>query len=787
MNRVRLSVRSVRHTLADYARLSLGIAFVAFLIVGANSIQHSIRGAILTDIRLRAFGHDTVVSPRSGGDEFLQFLRASPSVLKVSYLTASVARASLRLPRVEIAQLDRGVEVSRQYFKGRPPVVDAEIALSSGLADALNVKVGQIVEVNSVSKTVTGVFPTPADKRALRAIAVMKEPGLTTWFADRSDLARYASKPGERIEFRSIDTHFSNDPFRSNAKRVASVLDSFSLLLVAAGALGVGGSIVVFGRSRRDDIEALEAAGLSLSEARKVFVLAGSAVLIAGAMAGAVFAFLILHLFSHRIASVVSQQWVSVSFSWLRLAGHGASVALAGSVGWRSTRWSRADSRLQRGVVRPGPGLVCAAAAVILTIWAAARPHSIGKFELLRGVAALTMASAGVVSLAGTALGQTRGPGVRRLYRLAAPSSSALSYIASLCLLGSIVVGGAIFNDFHSLNRSGVVPTSSLVLETVRDVDAELIVEKYKESTGKVALDLHYLAETPTSMVRLSQGSAFSCWSKQSNMRDANCLNSAALRTAAGDVSTGRAEIWAISPDLVDGSGQVTVIRFNPETGSILDVSRSDAHVDGERLGLYGIGGIAPSGFAQTVADTSSVLLQGFGELPLSKQAEVQGLIFQHAGYSQVGIDRVENLGLLTLAWATAGMGAILASLMLVRWSDGVWRKEPSIQDLIEMLPGSRQAKKFLVRLYAIPLALIAATTILVAPPLALALFRIPVGSFAPIVVVDLLVLAVTMPICVGLLLRSLGTPKYRDRQSSEQLRTSAGNATTIPPSELGT
>ncbi|MFN2345108.1 MAG: hypothetical protein ABR616_05280 [Dermatophilaceae bacterium] len=735
----RLRRRSFAHDRPSYIRLAVAGVVAGLLVTSLNAFEHSTRNTLLADAQARAFWRDVVVTPAVTDETLEASLDATEGADTVWYASLELAGPTARLSEVQVAVVTEPVQSPPgDYWDGSVPPGPGTAAVSRSVATALDVGVGGSLDLDGQTFTVSGVYPTLADRGEMSAVAhVRADSSLTAGspirYVDRDDLTPFVSGSDRLVELRSVDTLFSDDPFRSTARRTAGVANgvAFPVAFLAGGL--VAGALVVFLRGRRDDVDALVAAGMPGPRARRVFVSAGSAVVGAAIVAGCFASVLLFAVGRNVLASTVNQTWTGVHYS-IALGVHLLVLALAVALAPRFAGWPAATT--SRGSRTKSPPRVLVASAALLLValgsWLVLRDGAMGP-SVLVVVGLVIVLLAVLIPQLVAAVTRPRGRGLRALLAESGPLHSAVLRASVGLTVLSMLVGASLLDEVRALSEATDIPDGAFALEAVRLDDATTLADRYQDVTGRPAAMIPYPHERPgTSVFRATNGSAGSCLEQVESL-NSECAAAVPLATVGQNpIGVPDADTWRIAPFLDDGSGEIVLIELDPTDGQVLSTQRAAATVDTTLLGSYGVGAVAPTGTSLTdESDSAFVLLRDFTSLSVREQAVVRELVFVDAGYSQAASAEVEDYGLLSLAFSTAGIGLALMFVLLVRRADQVWAEDKSVPWTIQAAGGATRTRLRVVALFALPQVVALLLAGAAAMLLGWSVARFPYGVFA--------------------------------------------------------
>jgi hypothetical protein len=335
-----LARRLLRHRWRSAALLCGLVAVATTPVVGLAVIERSVHRAVLDGLSDSMGGRRAVfqildreeAAPVLAGEEGLDYVRDQPVVVGLSRAETpatmrSTSAADLRLGRLT---------------SGRWPTKTDEVAISRVVAAALDVSVGDVVQVSfddrSVGRTVTAVVGSSSDPDQPLVLGLDTTVGprdASTVLTDRTVTAD--PELSALLERRVISGSSVRGLVDSEAAALAGNLAGGLVLPWPGAAMFVVALVapvlIVLARRSRPDTHALRAAGMGATKAFDLFGSAALAMTGAGLAAGIGASVAVLRLSRGMVSHTLGQDWTVVEVPWVYVLRVSATVVGAVCVG----------------------------------------------------------------------------------------------------------------------------------------------------------------------------------------------------------------------------------------------------------------------------------------------------------------------------------------------------------------------------------------------------------------------------------------------------------------------
>ncbi len=711
-----LALRSIRHRPGLYARSITATAVVVAVAMTPATFARSVTGAILDDLEGQAGGRAVIAQFTGTGSA--QALRSDPEVDAVWFETVAARTRRARLD-TDVVLYERPPSAMPGLVDGRVPQEPGETAVSKRVAAALSLTVGDELDSDTGRWRVVGIYVAPARPQAAEATTVVDTAALPdrppdAYFIDRGVLDRFP----DELAIQSLAGHFEENPYLSRARRIAAVAAGAGPAVMVLMVVVLLSVVVAWGHGLTREFSGLQAAGMSSHQVARVFRVAAVVILVLGGAAGLGLLVVIFSMFGGPLASMVAQDWLRVRYAWGAGVWFGTMaviglVALDATAIWHPQRERSGHRMVTR---RSAAAMTALAIGVGSLVWVGTRsgPRSAGVAVVALMGTILTLTAL----LPGIALGAsrlTRGA-TRRLVQALDPSQASVVLVATVLLgMGSFAAALVHVERTTSATQDpNAIPPRSLVLESVRSTDAAELRSGFRRVTGRDAIELRRPDET-TTMIRLVPGGARECVASSATLDEADrrCggpeglyLTTVAAEAVGLDTD---GKTWLISDRLNDGSGSVTIVSFDPTSGAIRSVGSGSPVSVSPWFGEYSAGALAPPGVLANDPATSMayVVLPGFADLPPNQQAQVQELIFRHAGYSLVFFKEAEDYGMLALESGIVAIVGVLAIAAFTFWGAAGPRSQPELSSLLTTTRPTRQWGIRIAAIWILPAVLV--------------------------------------------------------------------------------
>ena len=579
------------------------------------------------------------VNPVFAHRDDLVFVRDEPGEVASDDAAVDVTVRTVRDPGVALGVLVEGVW----------PSASDEVVISRAVSEALDSGVGDDVTLSSIRRaTVVGIAASPADRAERSAFGF--DAGLTldaaTILLTNSEVLRdpEVRSLGDRRLFTlrtaALATDQSGVVSTSLIMRGLSVPWPVGAVILLAVVLPVMGLLAVRSRS---DIDSMVAAGMDRTRAGRVFGLAALLSVFCAVVLATGAAVLVVSTMSSEIASVVGQDWLSVSLPVRSMAGlvtlSLAGVALAG-VGLPSLGLG------QVGVLRWRPRVRRTRAGVLAGAWILV----VGLWML--GVVPWIVAAAwgGVTScLFPAAVGYPRrldGSAAARRRVVQAVSRSMLPVVLPSVLivwLATSVSADAIHESQSAVSMSGMPqPAGSLLAyEIPRDAAASAISE-YRRLGGAEVVEYMLPAES-AARVRAASATLVRCM-QEAGTRNVmsvppECVPMDSVSPMNLIALTGGSDGVVADPTLISdgGIGVITFSGDSPDATGLGSVAaRPDPLLGGNMPGaVVGAGSAFAVEHGLAASDSRLVAFLDFSELSVRDQARFRAALSRIAPAAQ--------------------------------------------------------------------------------------------------------------------------------------------------------
>ncbi len=737
-----LAIRSIRHRPGLYGRSIVATAIVVAAAMAPATFARSVRGALVDDLLVQAGGRELIAQYTASGST--QALRSDPEVDAVWFEPVTVTSSGARIDAA-IVLYEKPPHAMPGLVRGDKPQQPGQAAITSEMAAALSIGVDSLLETRVGRLQVSGIYVSPARPQVTEAVAVVDTAALPdrppdAYFIGRAAFERFSGE----LSIQSLAGHLEENPYISRARQIAAAAAGAGpaiMLLMVAALLAV---LVAWGRALGREISGLRAAGMSGRQVDRVFRIAAGVFLISGAVLGVATLVALFSTAGRALASMVAQEWLHVRHAWWSGLGFAAMAVAAIVVADTTRAWQ--PHRTRNPLRAPGNGFATVVVPLVVgagcLAWVGTRsgPRTVGiAIIAMLGTILVLVALLPAIALASSRL--VRG-GTRAVIRALDAGRAPIVLVATILLgMGSFAAALVhVERTTLAIRDSNAIPARALVLETVRPADAAKLRSGYRRVTGREAIEFRRPDET-AAMIRLVPGSAEQCVASASTIDAAldRCGDSDGLYMASVAAESIGLDFddttWKISPRLDDGSGSVAVVSIDPTTGAIMSVDSVSPVAASSWFGEYSAGALAPPGVLESDPATamSYVVLPGFADLPPDQQAQVQELIFRHAGYSLVFFKEAEDYGMLSLEYGiVAVVGALYVSAFMF-WGTAGPRSLPELSALLAITRPTRMWQNRVAATWLIPAVVVPIAAGLVGLAAARVLTGIRIEGAAPL------------------------------------------------------
>ncbi len=527
---------------------------------------------------------------------------------------------------------------------GRYPSAADEVAVTSGVASAFHLSVGDNWRVGGAEREVVGIVENPQsllDEFALVAPGEVKDPTQVTALFDASGVALRSI--GNNVQ--TPATVAQSNPLNPETISLAALV--LGMLLIALVAVG---GFTVLAQRRLRSIGMLESTGATDRHVRLVVRANGTVVGLVGAVAGFVLGFVVwlayrpnLQQSAHHVIGALALPWVVVAaamvlavvaayFAASRPARAVTKVPIVAALSGRPAP----PRQIHRSAV---PGIVCLVAAFLLLGYSGGSNHGNGSGGAPELVFGLALLIPGLVLLAPFFLSLTarlaRGAPIaprlalRDLARYRARSGSALAAISVGVLVAVIVMLAAASRYGNVLDYAGPnLAANQLHLSTSLPAPGQTIVKR--NSKGQLVPVKNPPVETATP-AQLTAGAEQIAKGLGAQLITLETPNANLYATQGGRNWNG--QIYVATPQLLRAFG-ITTSQIDP-SADVLSSRPGLSGVSGIQLD-YGSngGGNGPGGTSSSCTAANQCLanpvIQELGALPTGTSAP-NTVITEHA------------------------------------------------------------------------------------------------------------------------------------------------------------
>ena len=364
---------------------------------------------------------------------------------------------------------------------GHYPAGPGEVAVTSAVASALSLRIGDRWHEGGHAWRVTGMVEDPQnllDQFALVAPGQVSTPDQVSILLDSSPAARFHFPRGAQVQ--SIYSH----PKSSGISAAVIVLILSTVCLIFVGLVAVAGFTVMAQRRLRA-LGMLGALGATDRNIRLVMVANGAVVGIVATLLGAVLGFLAWIAYEPHLETITEHRIDLLSLPWWTI-GTAMALAIVTSVlaarrPARSAAGLPVVAALSGRPARPQPahhsallgGLILVIGLLLFAFAGSSNGNGgSGSLEIVLGLVAITIGSVFLASLAIAVLGPAGRPApiavrlaLRDLARYRARSGAALGAVSFAVFLAVLICIGASyrFSDVLDLTGTNLAPNQLIV------------------------------------------------------------------------------------------------------------------------------------------------------------------------------------------------------------------------------------------------------------------------------------------------------------------------------------
>lgn len=644
---------------------------LAFLLGAFESIRSTYLATAENTARADVAGYEYQVNVPEGIPEAVAAVQATGVFegtwqLDATLTTQDGSRATSSTISLSTGQANFGV-----LAEGSFPSDDREIAVSRAAADALDVAVGDVVEVASEdlklgqlsSLRVSGVLVSPSRPDEVSAAlsvsgdVVARPPD--RWLSHEDPYAQselvpyfdsrelsYRSTLALVAEYRDV---VSSDQFGALAY-VPYLMWILTLCLQTS-------SLLALRRRLSAAFDGVEAAGASPLSSRAALILPLTVALGFGAVVGAALSWLLVALAKRPLGEAVGQYWTAVPFS--AATGLGASVLLAVVSGTLACTAMAFSGRMRVGY-RLAPRAVrsIALGTAIVGLALLAIPRTRAQFD--NNVYGSLVGGALVV--AAVALATVSLPILRRTPTLRRVATDGRGLVAVVAVSLALLIFFPTWFGGRSANLAAdsevydnpFQPSGSLVIYGASSGDVKNLQRKYPALMAD-AYEIQLPLESDVTL-RVVSPSFASCAVGDDSASQPG-LNESQERCDSGPSNTPVNIIGLVDEGLASGElapladpqllqdGSVGVLSITTPDGSITESSiigdvSPDPELQGYLPGLVlGVGSTEAQELGLEPSGSEMVLIRDFARLSVQERAAVRATVFGSVGYAQVSED----------------------------------------------------------------------------------------------------------------------------------------------------
>lgn len=654
---VRLAMRLATHRL----KTALLIALASMLAVGAVAFFSSYDASSLNALR------DGVVAERGyanglavqAGTRNLQDVDAADGYTAVTIRSGEVSTAT-SLADAEITAIGDDAPPVGALIEGRRAQGPNEVMLSLSLAQALSVKVGDVVDLSGDAPlgrqelVVVGISVDPAARQSAQVFIVRPgiDPAQVNYWVTRGlepDSPGAADVIASNTES-AVDQVLAAPPAEVAALRYLAPGLGILLLFVVGGVLGPQIRVA------RSDVHSLCAAGFSAYDSWRVVRLSAALALFVGGLLGAMSGWFLIWLSAEVMASRLDQYWLTIETP---IPPVGVMIAVCVMPALTPKAVFEVPGRL--GARAPSLGTNRAVAIVsgvvllgglllIGTSVAAAQsdqvpigsPALLGLLGLL-----LTMSSVGILGGSLSTVGLR--PASRALVRHL--QTQMLLATVACAALASIASGYAAWqtrdtNLVIALNSTDGSAAPIYFLDLDADVASD-VIDRYEEAGGTSVISSEQVDESEV-VVRVTSPAFANCAARR-GLLDGGCDKAVDVVLAAPLLNSSLASDEVLAAPEVLERGVAALITIEPTSGEVVGQREVRAEVDPNLPGQTGTGllmspenpvarelDLSPSGFVE-------LTLPDFGNLDPRAAAEIRSVARRLAPGAIANTDNLDD------------------------------------------------------------------------------------------------------------------------------------------------
>ncbi|WP_433720603.1 hypothetical protein ACQP2Y_36125 [Actinoplanes sp. CA-051413] len=663
-----------------------GTAFVlAIAFAGANILQASVTAATEQAVAADAGGRAFAVQVLDEQQALPVLSRRTDLLAVIDSAGKAASRnaespAGLRFVSDPTAELGLLVE-------GRYPVRPDEATISSFLADALGLRVGDESIVTDAKSQkhpvrVSGITSSPANDDDLTVVLLSDDVDAreATVFLTHADpftdrelgplLDRRVLK-GRTVEILAEDEGSSTR---------SAVLSMLSYATPALSAISISLILALLAMSAykvRRDASALQASGMERVRSWRIVGYAGAAAVLMGTVSGSILTLAAATVWRSHLSAIFGQDWQTIAASWLPLAVYVAGVPTL-VILVLHTAPAYLLSRRRRRI--PRISVSARVASAVMAVWAVMLGLTLARVLPVQvggaaGAAAVVVAPVLIAHLAS----RSAGTAERRVVRMVAHALLPVVIVAALLTWVTTMQSAAGSHNAISMRETSpmVQPSGSLLLTEVPSKSGDVLRASYRRLGGKSVVTYRLPDETST-MVRAASAELTGCMKRMRSTRlsevDLTCFpphSIAPINIIALSSGDSTAPLTA-DPSLIQSGvvGLLTLAAGSDVTSRIEESPASgDALLGGNMPGavLPAEGALAHS-LKLRATNGEFIAFLDFAKLPTVSQAQFRSDVARLASAGQVAEERSQYEGAdihLALARAWSASGGLLLVVLL--------------------------------------------------------------------------------------------------------------------------
>ncbi|MGY1719407.1 hypothetical protein ACI8AG_10210 [Blastococcus sp. SYSU DS0552] len=676
--------RLLRHRLA----MAMGLAGTSLVLAAAFALttvlQASVSAAVEQSVEVGAGGRQFAVQVLDQ-ERALPVLSSRTDLLPVVDDTAVVSATGASSPADVRAVADPAAGLGL-LVDGRHPDRPGQATVSSSLAAALDLAIGDEAvltrdDADQQRLLVTGTTSSPAHAGDLTVVLMQEEvdaSAATVWLTDTDPFADDQLRP--LIEQRALTGRtvaiLAQDEGVAARQSLLSALGYAAPTTAALSGCLILSMLAVLSRRLRRDVDALQAAGMTVVDSWRLVGHAAALAVGAGAVAGTCLALAAGSLGRTPVSAWLGQDWQSLSVPWSMLAAFTVGLpALVLAVARALPVVVGRGHHRRLPEIRLSPRWATAVVLlwVVLVALTIARVLPVGVGGLW-GAAAAFAAPVLIVALAVRGAGRGESRVVRHVTQALMP---VVMVAALLTWTATSYAAEAMHNGISMRETSAAVqPPGSLLVYEVPSVAGAELRNVYRDLGGERVMT-YLLPDESAAQVRATSAGIAECMRRDSitdpMLVDPACvpddsaspMNIVALSPAGTQQATLTAD-----PSLME-QGRLGLLVFTPQgQGRADQVTESPATAD-PLLGGNMPGAVVPADgeLARSLdlraTDGELVAFLDFAALPTDAQARFRSHVSRLAGGAQVAEER-HQYGDVAIQFSLSRASAIAGATLLV-------------------------------------------------------------------------------------------------------------------------